>query len=136
MGAGIQTGSALGMADESNGQAENYFEEPAKKLPVRRFDVVVVGYNYHSVCTAIDTEIYKLVAFEMLVEARVDVAVNTLLAGGIMEKSRIKGVIAESRSGREAILAMAFVATIMEGCRVGRMPKAIQLAASVKEMPQ
>ena len=29
------------------------------------------GYDYDSVCTAIDTEIYKLVAFEMLAEAGV-----------------------------------------------------------------
>src|SRR5512137_2096960 len=70
---------------------------------------MVSGYDYDSVCTAIDTEIYKLVAFEMLVESGVFVAVNTLLAGAIMDGSRIKGVIAESRAGREAILAKSFV---------------------------
>jgi hypothetical protein len=67
------------------------------------------GYDYDSVCTAIDTELYKLVTFEMLVEAGVFVAVNTLLAGAIMAGPRIKGVIAESRAGREAILAKSFV---------------------------
>ena len=41
------------------------------------------GYDYDSVCTAIDTEIYKLVAFEMLDEAGVAICVNTLLAGAI-----------------------------------------------------
>ena len=67
------------------------------------------GYDYDSVCTAIDTERYKLVTFEMLAEAGVFVCVNTLLAGAIVDGSRIRGAIAESRSGREAIYAGAFV---------------------------
>ncbi|UCG56773.1 MAG: FAD-dependent oxidoreductase [Phycisphaerales bacterium] len=67
------------------------------------------GYNYDSVCTCIDTEMYKLTTFEMLVESGVFVCVNTLLAGAIMDGSRIKGVIAESRSGREAFYAKCFV---------------------------
>jgi len=68
------------------------------------------GYNYDSICTAVDTELYKLVAFEMLAEAGVHVCVNTLLAGAIMRNpQRIEGVIAESRLGREAIMADSFV---------------------------
>mgnify|MGYP005852041477 FL=1 len=70
---------------------------------------MIEGYDYDSVCTAIDTELYKLVAHEMLAEAGVKVCVNTLLVGAIMEGSRVRGVIAESRSGREAIFARAFV---------------------------
>jgi hypothetical protein len=66
-------------------------------------------YNYDSVCTAIDTELYKLVTFEMLVEAGVQVFVNTLLAGAIRGGSRVRGVIVESRSGREAFYAKSFV---------------------------
>jgi hypothetical protein len=45
----------------------------------------------------------------MLVEAGVFVAVNTLLAGAIMDGPRIQGVIAESRAGRDAIFARSFV---------------------------
>jgi hypothetical protein len=67
------------------------------------------GYNYDSVCTAIDTEKYKLVTFEMLDEAGVLVSVNTRLTGVIKEGNRINGVITESRSGREAIIAKSFV---------------------------
>ncbi len=67
------------------------------------------GYDYDSVCTAVDTELYKLVTFEMLVEAGVHVAVNTLCAAAITNGSEIKGVITESRNGREAILARSFV---------------------------
>lgn len=68
-----------------------------------------VGYDYDSVCTAIDTEIYKLVVFEMLEEAGVTVCVNTLLTGAVMDGSWIKGIITESRSGREAFFARALV---------------------------
>ena len=67
------------------------------------------GYNYDSVCTAIDTELYKLVTFEMLVESGVQVFVNTMLTGAIMDGSRVRGVIVESRSGREAFYAKSFV---------------------------
>jgi len=68
-----------------------------------------VGYNYDSVCTAIDTELYKLVTMDMLDEAGVFIAVNTLLTGAIVDGSRIRGAIIDSRSGREAIYAKAFV---------------------------
>jgi hypothetical protein len=67
------------------------------------------GYDYDSVCTAIDTEMYKLTTLEMLEEAGVTMALNTLLVGAIVEGSRVRGVITESRSGREAIYARCFV---------------------------
>jgi len=67
------------------------------------------GFDYDSVCTAIDTEIYKLVVFEMLVEAGVFVCVNTFLAGAVAQGSRIRGAVAESRSGREVFNAKSFV---------------------------
>ncbi len=65
--------------------------------------------GYDSVGTAIDTEMYKLVAFEMLEEAGVFVAVNTLLCGAVRKDARIEGVITESRSGREVVWAKAFI---------------------------
>jgi len=67
------------------------------------------GFNYDSVCTAIDTELYKLVTMEMLAEAGVVTCVNTLLTGAIMDGSRVRGVIINSRTGREAIYAKALV---------------------------
>ena len=67
------------------------------------------AYDYDSVCTAIDTELYKLISFEMLDEAGVYVCVNTRLAGAIMKGSRIEGVLLESRAGREAVFARAFI---------------------------
>lgn len=70
---------------------------------------MVRGYDYDSVCTAIDTELYKLVTMQMLDEAGVFIAVNTLLTGAIVDAGRIRGAIVNSRSGREAIYAKAFV---------------------------
>jgi len=70
---------------------------------------MVKGYDYDSVCTAIDTELYKLVTFEMLAEAGAFVFVNTMVVGAVTDGSRLKGVIVESRSGREAFFAKAFV---------------------------
>ncbi len=67
------------------------------------------GRSYDSICTAIDTELYKLLAFEMLEETGVVVAVNTLLVDAIKEDYRLKGVVTESRSGREAIMAKSFI---------------------------
>ena len=193
LGIGAQAVSARGESVETGDQPGDFYEEPPKKLPVRRFDVVVAGggtagvvaavaaarqgaktalveakgypggtvteggtalhsfynlwkafpgvkkrqvvrgipqeiverlakvggtsghaemsqgYDYDSVCTAIDTEMYKLVTFEMLVEAGVLVCVNTLLAGAIRDGGRLEGVITESRSGREAFCAKSFV---------------------------
>ncbi|MDF1515375.1 MAG: FAD-dependent oxidoreductase [Anaerolineae bacterium] len=68
-----------------------------------------VGYDYDSICTAIDTELYKLVTMEMLEQAGVTLMVNTLLTGAVVEDGVVKGAITESRSGREALFAKAFV---------------------------
>jgi hypothetical protein len=67
------------------------------------------GYDYDSVCTAIDAEIYKRVVFEMMQEAGVRMYMNTLLTQAIVDEGTIEGVVAESRSGREAMFAKAFV---------------------------
>ena len=193
LGVGALAGFPKSIKARARSQSADYYEEPAKKLPVRKFDVVVAGagtggvvaalaaaqqgaktmlierkgytggtvteggtalhsfynlwkafpgvkksqvvrgipqqiidrlmavgacsghaemvkgYDYDSVCTAIDTEIYKLITMQMLDEAGVFIAVNTLLTGAIMDGSRITGAIVDSRSGREAIYARAFV---------------------------
>jgi hypothetical protein len=193
LGIGVHAGSVKGVEAKTGNQPMDDYEEPARKLPVRKFDVVVAGggtagvvaaiaaarqgaktalieskgypggtvteggtalhsfynlwkafpgakkrqvvrgipqeiiehlaktggtsghaemsrgYDYDSMCTAIDTELYKLVTFEMLDEAGVFVCVNTLLTGAIMDGSSIRGAITESRSGREAFYAKSFV---------------------------
>ncbi|MCP4314306.1 MAG: FAD-dependent oxidoreductase [Bacteroidetes bacterium] len=192
LGMGLMAGPARGGQSGSDHQSEEYYDEPGKKLPARKFDVVVAGGGTAGVVaaiaaarqgantvliemkgypggtvteggttlhsffntwkpfpgvrkrqvvkgipneimerldkiggwcgfgdmlvghrdstnTVIDTELYKLVTFEMLVEAGVYVCVNTLLVGAIRDGSRIRGVIAESRAGREVFYADSFV---------------------------
>jgi len=91
------------------GIAQEIIDRLAKVGATTGHSEMTKGYNYDSMCTAIDTEMYKLVTFEMLVESGVNVCVGTSLVDAIREGSRIKGVIAESRSGREAIFAHSFV---------------------------
>jgi len=70
---------------------------------------MVRHYDYDSVCTAVDTEMYKLNAFEMLSEAGVNVCVNTFLAGVIRRENQIEGVILESHASREVVYAKSFI---------------------------
>ena len=71
--------------------------------------IVTGKTDYDSVCTAIDTELYKLAALEMLTESGVNVFTNTLVAGVQKKGSLITGVIAQSRMGREFFRAKSFV---------------------------
>jgi hypothetical protein len=66
-------------------------------------------YDYDSICTAIDTELYKLVAFEMLSEAGVSVFTNTLAGGAVKKGKVIEGIITQSRMGREFFKASCFI---------------------------
>ncbi|MFP4052498.1 MAG: FAD-dependent oxidoreductase [Phycisphaerae bacterium] len=67
------------------------------------------GFDYDSVCTAIDTEVYKLTAMEMLEEAGVTLLMNTLLVDAAVQGQTVQAAIAQSRSGREALQARCFV---------------------------
>jgi len=53
----------------------------------------------------IDPEIFKLVLSEMLMEAGVEILLHTITVGAIMEDKRIRGVMFENKSGRQAALA-------------------------------
>ena len=65
--------------------------------------------DYDCVCTAIDTELYKLVVLEMLAEADVSVFTNTLVAGAVMKGRSIEGIITQSRMGREFFKGKCFI---------------------------
>ena len=58
----------------------------------------------HMGITLVEPEAVKTVALEMLTDAGVDVSFYTMCAGVVMEGNTIKGIITESKSGREAIL--------------------------------
>lgn len=67
------------------------------------------GYDYDSVCTSIDTELYKLVVFEMLAEAGDSIYVNTMVVGAVKKGKTLTGVITECHMGREFFKAKCFV---------------------------
>lgn len=73
------------------------------------FPEMETGYDYDSVCTAIDTEIYKHVAYGFLADAGVDLRFNTVMVDAIRDGGTVRGVITENRGGREALMASAFV---------------------------
>ncbi len=64
-----------------------------------------IGFNYDSVATIIDWEIYKQVIFEMMTEANVHMRLHTWISDVVKEDNELQGLIVESKSGREAILA-------------------------------
>ena len=59
----------------------------------------------HMSITLVEPESVKMVAFEMLRESGVELMLYTRFAGVIMDGSRLKGVITESKAGREVILS-------------------------------
>ena len=67
------------------------------------------GYDYDSVATCFDHEIFKLVSLEMLVEAGVRLLLHTATVDAVMDGAALHGVIVETKSGREAILAKVCV---------------------------
>ena len=52
-----------------------------------------------------DPEIAKIVLIEMLEEARAEILLHAFVVGVVKDGKRVKGVIIESKSGRQAILA-------------------------------
>ena len=81
-----------------------------KGLPQKFIDRLrlVNGASEHRWCplhmgiTLVEPEAVKTVALEMLTEAGVDVTFHAVCAGVVMDGDTIRGVITESKSGREA----------------------------------
>ena len=63
----------------------------------------------HMSLTLVEPEAVKTVALEMLVESKVDVMFYTFCAGVVKDGDELKGVIVESKAGREVILAKVVV---------------------------
>ncbi|GHV46814.1 pyridine nucleotide-disulfide oxidoreductase [Spirochaetia bacterium] len=58
-----------------------------------------------SVSQALDTEMFKYILDNMVLEAGVTPLLHSLASAAIIEDDRIKGIIVEGKSGRQAILA-------------------------------
>ena len=65
--------------------------------------------TYTYFMSPIDPETMKRVAFEMVEEAGVKLLLHSLVTGPVTEGDEVKGVIVESKSGRQAVLADAVV---------------------------
>jgi ribulose 1,5-bisphosphate synthetase/thiazole synthase len=63
----------------------------------------------HMSLTLVEQEAVKAVALNMLVEAGVKVLFYVFCAGVVLEGNQLKGIIIESKSGREAILAKVVI---------------------------
>lgn len=63
----------------------------------------------HMGITLVEPEAVKTVALEMLTEAGVDVVFYTSVAGVVKDGDRIKGLITESKSGREVCLGKVVI---------------------------
>jgi len=74
-----------------------------------------MGYAYDSTATIVQWEIVKSVMFDMMEEAGVKLLLHTLVSDVVMENNQAKGVIIESKSGREAILAKIIIDTTGDG---------------------
>lgn len=73
------------------------------------------GASEHQPCplhmgiTFIEPEDVKMVALEVLRESGVNVLLYTFFAGVVMEGNQLKGIIIESKKGREAILSKVII---------------------------
>lgn len=88
-----------------------------KGIPQKFIDKLraVDGASEHRPCplhmslTLVEPEAVKNVGLEMLIEAGVDVLLYAFCVGVIKEENQLKGVIIESKSGREVILAKTII---------------------------
>lgn len=83
--------------------------EQAREIPVlAEADVLVVGASskeIQSESQALDAEMFKYVADRMVLEAGVEPLLHCYAVAAVVEDNKIIGVITESKSGRQAILA-------------------------------
>ncbi|MCX6377797.1 MAG: FAD-dependent oxidoreductase, partial [Armatimonadetes bacterium] len=63
----------------------------------------------HVSLTLVEPEAVKTIGLGMLTESGVDVMLHSQFAGVIMDGDRLRGIITESKSGREAIPAKAII---------------------------
>lgn len=76
--------------------------------------------RFISVLTPVDPEMYKWMAMEMVLEAGAETLLYTDVVDVIMRDNVVCGVVIESKSGREAVLAKAIVDTSGDADVAGR----------------
>lgn len=96
------------------GLIETFLDQMAKLGGYIKHDPSEVAYDF-SMANAFDPEIYKFVALEMLDKAGVKLLLHTIAVQPILEDNKIRGVIIENKSGRQAILAQRVVDATGDG---------------------
>jgi hypothetical protein len=86
-----------------------YAQKPYPTLPGQ------LEYSY-----AIDTEKFKWVVLKLCVEAGVEILFHTWFCAPILEGNRLRGVIVENKSGRQAILSQVVVDASGDGDAAAR----------------
>lgn len=88
---------------------KGYAQELIDRLAARGCAGPHVPCKNHMSLTIIDPDEVKSVALEMVQERGVEVLMYVFCSAAIMDGNRIKGVIIESKAGREAILAKTVI---------------------------
>jgi hypothetical protein len=73
------------------------------------------GYDYDSIATCFDHEIFKTVMPGMIEEAGIKLLMHTLVADAVTDGNSVKGLVVETKSGREALLGQVTVDATGDG---------------------
>lgn len=91
------------------GIPEEFIDRLTKMGGASGHQETAVGYDYDSDTLCVDVEKYKYLAHKMLLEAGVDVMVDTMLVDAVTQNGKIKYVVTESHQGSEALIADMFI---------------------------
>ncbi len=97
--------STIGMMSHFTGSVKSRFYEELLARMAQRNEGALKGVR----SVTIDTEQLKTLYLDMLSEDGVELMLYTLACGAIVEDGVVKGVITESKSGRQAVMAKVVI---------------------------
>ncbi|MBQ8953121.1 MAG: FAD-dependent oxidoreductase [Clostridia bacterium] len=103
--------ATIGMMSHFTGSVKSRFYEELLSRMAERNEGEQKGVR----TVTIDTEQLKTLCLDMLAEAGVKLRLYTMACGAIVEDGQVKGVVTESKSGRQAILAKVVVDATGDG---------------------
>lgn len=109
--AGMVTSFAYGYHDKERFLIGGIFKEIRQKLYERNGLIMTDRKGWEP----FNPEIYKILAFELLLEAGVEILCHTMIVDAVAEDGNIKAVIIESKGGREALVAKNYIDATGDG---------------------
>lgn len=110
----------------------------ARYIERGRFPPAATGYPPLTYHISFDPETFKYVASDMVREAGANIITNTWAADAIVDNKKIKGIIIENKSGRQAILADVVIdasgdadIAARAGAPIDKLPKSGYLMAMI-----